>query len=136
MGYDKAEQARYAQRHYQANREAYLSRQRAAAAQNRHIIRIAKDRPCADCGIKYPPHVMQFDHLDGVQKRFVISDIGARSIENLRAEIAKCEVVCANCHAERTWQRAQQRPRKPEDPDELTLFLVAEAGLEPATCDL
>lgn len=122
MGYDRAEQARYAQRHYQAHREEYLARQRRAAAQNRAIIREAKNRPCVDCGIQYPPYVMQFDHLDRTEKRFEVSDIGARTAETLRAEIAKCEVVCANCHAERTHQRVQQRPSPPDDPDELTLW--------------
>ncbi len=28
------------------------------------------------------------------------------SVEVLITEMAKCELVCANCHAERTYQRA------------------------------
>lgn len=50
---------------------------------------------------------MQFDHLG--DKLFTISNAGATSVERLLAEIAKCEVVCANCHAERTYQRTQCR---------------------------
>ena len=63
-----------------------------------------KNVPCMDCGIKYPPYVMQFDHVRG-QKLF---NIGLRIDANevtWTTEIAKCDIVCANCHAERTHQR-------------------------------
>jgi hypothetical protein len=51
---------------------------------------------------------MDFDHPDGSQKRFNIGRdaLGGRcSEEALRAEIEKCEVVCANCHRMRTHGR-------------------------------
>jgi hypothetical protein len=52
----------------------------------------------------YPPYVMDFDHLDG--KEFTISSSGADySHAKLVAEIAKCEVVCSNCHRQRTHER-------------------------------
>ena len=62
----------------------------------------AKMRPCADCGIQYNPWVMHFDHRDPSQKKNCISMIKSHSFENLKVEIAKCDVVCANCHCERT----------------------------------
>lgn len=69
------------------------------------IVKEAKARPCADCGIQYASHVMQFDHLG--DKEFSIGQRGRNlSRRRLLAEIQKCEVVCANCHAERTYQRA------------------------------
>lgn len=77
---------------------------------NRTIIRQAKTVPCTDCGVQYPPHVMQFDHLDPAQKHFNVGERGPTLGESrLTAEIAKCEVVCANCHADRTYQRMQAR---------------------------
>ncbi len=67
----------------------------------------AKDVPCVDCGIKYPPHVMDFDHVRGVKvddiSRMVRVRVGER---RLQAEINKCDVVCANCHRERSHQRS------------------------------
>lgn len=72
---------------------------------NRQIIREAKDIPCADCGVAHPHYVMQFDHVQGV-KEFNIGPVGPTvSRDRLLAEISKCEVVCANCHSERTYTR-------------------------------
>ena len=66
----------------------------------RSLIASYKDVPCADCGVKYPPYVMDFDHRgDKVQG---VAGMWSRSMEVLLAEIAKCDVVCANCHRERT----------------------------------
>ena len=52
---------------------------------------------------------MQWDHLPGTQKLMNLADIvhiGATR-ERILAEIAKCELVCANCHAIRTYTREQ-----------------------------
>jgi hypothetical protein len=70
---------------------------------SRDLIRTKKDIPCADCGVKYPYWVMQFDHL--YDKSFNIATALHRRISVLEDEIAKCEVVCANCHADRTYRR-------------------------------
>src|SRR6266581_1725746 len=59
-----------------------------------------KSRPCADCGVQYPPYVMQFDHRDPAEKSFGIGRLITRAWDRMLAEIAKCDVVCANCHAE------------------------------------
>lgn len=48
---------------------------------------------------------MQCDHLR--DKEFQIGDMVTKGLSEarLRAELAKCDIVCANCHAERTHQR-------------------------------
>lgn len=63
------------------------------------------NKPCVDCGVIYPPYVMDFDHLDPTTKVDKISRLAAQttSKEKLLAEIAKCDLVCANCHRERTY---------------------------------
>jgi hypothetical protein len=71
----------------------------------RQIIREAKDRECADCGHRYPFYVMDFDHRQASEKRFNIGRDALRgscSLDELRNEIAKCDVLCANCHRART----------------------------------
>lgn len=60
---------------------------------------------CADCGYRGHPDALEFDHLPGRVKRFKISGSSTRSRATLAAEIAKCEVVCANCHRVRTSER-------------------------------
>lgn len=98
--------SREANRRYaEANPERASNSAALSRAAGREIIREAKNRPCADCGTQYPYYVMQFDHLDPSEKSFAIGIAATRSPEVLRAEIAKCEVVCANCHAERTHQQ-------------------------------
>lgn len=74
-------------------------------------MRDLKSQPCADCGGRFHPAAMTFDHLPGTTKRAHIADlIRHGSIGLARAEIAKCEIVCANCHAVRTYlRRAQAR---------------------------
>ena len=73
----------------------------------RAFVRSLKDIPCADCKIKYGTWVMDFDHRDATQKKGNISQlVRARPRkETILAEVAKCDVVCANCHRERTHKR-------------------------------
>lgn len=49
---------------------------------------------------------MQFDHVKG-DKQFDLARAhdAASTLQEVVDEIAKCEVVCANCHAERTYKR-------------------------------
>lgn len=49
---------------------------------------------------------MQFDHRPGEVKKGNISNMKSMySVEALQAEMDKCDLVCANCHALRTEQR-------------------------------
>lgn len=67
-----------------------------------------KSHPCADCRQIYHPAAMQFDHLG--DKKFNLGDMKTQlSWEELDKEIEKCELVCANCHAVRTWKRKHNK---------------------------
>lgn len=60
--------------------------------------------PCTDCGER-DTIVLEFDHVRG-RKLFGISYLKRMgSLEQMVIEIAKCEVVCANCHKRRTHAR-------------------------------
>lgn len=67
-----------------------------------HAIKL--ERGCADCGYAEHPEALHFDHLPGYKKLFQVSGVNL-SRETIIAEIEKCEVVCANCHAVRTARR-------------------------------
>lgn len=60
--------------------------------------------PCADCGLIYPPCAMDFNHLDMSKKSDTISGLYGKSKERIEKEINKCELICANCHREKTQQ--------------------------------
>ena len=71
------------------------------------LLSLKDGKPCTDCGRVFPAAVMQWDHLPGVPKLGNIStDMSRRSRDEVLEEIAKCELVCANCHAIRTFARA------------------------------
>lgn len=95
-----------------ANRTARRASEAARYARNREAIREAKNRPCADCGGSFPPVCMDFDHRG--DKKFNLGQYGKRSIETLMAEIAKCDVVCANCHRIRTHETTKPDRLDPE----------------------
>lgn len=87
------------------DREKANRRMRAFRDRRRTILREAKARPCADCGRSYPHYVMDFDHVRG-DKSINVADVIYKnwSEKRLTEEIAKCDVVCANCHRIRTHQ--------------------------------
>lgn len=63
------------------------------------IDKIKMDSGCVDCGYREHPAALHFDHIDPKSKRFSIAKGLTRSWDAILAEIAKCEVRCANCHA-------------------------------------
>lgn len=60
---------------------------------------IKGNRGCVRCKIK-DPRVLEFHHLDTTKKEFNIADYyySHYSFEKLEMEIAKCIIICANCH--------------------------------------
>ena len=61
---------------------------------------------CIDCNGDFPPECMDFDHVRGVK----LNNVGTmvthgHSRERVMEEIAKCDLVCANCHRIRTKSR-------------------------------
>jgi hypothetical protein len=92
-----------------AHRDQTRARKMINWAKSREHINRAKSSPCTDCGIQYNPWVMQFDHISGVKFRDVSQMIACSGLEKIKEEIAKCEVVCANCHANRTHNRREEK---------------------------
>lgn len=74
--------------------------------------RLKAGKPCADCGRVFPPAVMQWDHKPGSQKLVEISAAFAGwTRDAVLAEVAKCDLVCTNCHVIRTFTRAEWGPK-------------------------
>ena len=95
-------------------RDAYAEgrsqRQREVLA---YIQAIKVERGCADCGYRENAVALDFDHLPGHVKEYRIATMAAGlSRAKIDAEIAKCEVVCANCHRIRTHKRLSEVTRQ------------------------
>lgn len=91
----------------QSNKNAVRQKQKTEVVRG-FIQKVKSNTPCADCGNKYPYWVMDFDHID--EKSFGINSHTkvTRSLDKIKEEIAKCEIVCANCHRGRTHARYMQ----------------------------
>ena len=72
--------------------------------------RLKSTTPCADCGGTFHPTAMTWDHLPGSEKVADVSNLiqGGRTLQ-AREEMGKCELVCANCHAVRSYERQTGR---------------------------
>ena len=67
----------------------------------KYLNAIKMERGCIDCGYKNSPVALDFDHVRDT-KHMVLARMRAYSFASIDAEIAKCEVRCANCHRIKT----------------------------------
>lgn len=91
-------------KHYLKNIGAYIERSKQSKKAMRKYIQLLKSKPCTDCHRLYPYYVMQFDHLHS-KEMSIATLVNYNNRAKINAELAKCELVCANCHAERTHRR-------------------------------
>jgi hypothetical protein len=98
----------YNKKHYKENRPSYYERHATRQAELTAVVNGLKNNPCMDCRKRFNPWQMDFDHRPGEKK---IADINRMirkgNMQKLLDEIAKCDLVCANCHRDRTHQRRQ-----------------------------
>ena len=65
---------------------------------------------CALCGYKEHPSALHFDHIDPKEKSFGISrGYKSKGIDTIKKEMRKCQVLCANCHAVKTFENGDYR---------------------------
>lgn len=94
--------------HYQNNKEKIAKKQKDLYAKNKEKIDNFKRVPCADCGNIFPTVCMDFDHVRG-RKLYNIANMKSQRWELVEAEIAKCDVICSNCHRIRTHNRLTKK---------------------------
>jgi hypothetical protein len=139
---DRETQRRCSRNHYRRNKEQYLKRNRARADYVRgEIVKLKEASPCADCGGFFHYSAMDYHHRDRTKKAFEIAHAAVmRTMNVILAEIAKCDLLCANCHRIRTWKesvegRKQQLLMRANDPQRVLEFpdFPAQASLELAS---
>ena len=106
MPFKDPEKRKEAQRDwYLRHKKFMLLKNRRRRQEIREFIHNLKDKPCDDCNKKYPFYVLDYDHKDRKDKDFDIGSAPRRRMgkDRILKEIAKCELVCANCHRIRTY---------------------------------
>ena len=95
----------YNREYYRRNQKRLLEKQREknrslAESRRKWLVEYKKTLECIRCG-KNHPATLTFHHRKGSIKSFEIANAIALGVSQKRliAEIDKCEVLCANCHA-------------------------------------
>lgn len=103
----RACQRLYSRRHYRQHRPTYLDKAQRQRHRDRdlfaaYFLSFFRSHPCVDCGLN-DPLVLDFDHREASEKLATVSAFArGQDMSGLLAEIAKCDVRCANCHRRRT----------------------------------
>lgn len=76
----------------------YFAMRKSYDKKREFYIRYKKNLECQQCGENHPA-CLEFHHRYPKEKDFRVgSSVGIYSIERIMNEIAKCDVLCANCH--------------------------------------
>ncbi len=109
MPYKDKDKQREAQRIWASNNKSTCNKHRIAhKRKNIEMVRDIKElSPCMDCGQFFPYPAMQFDHRVGEIKLGNVATMVSQNQARRKIidEIAKCDLVCANCHSIRTAKR-------------------------------
>lgn len=96
----------YKRKDYKNNKVAYMRRNGKAKINKTKFIRNLKEtNPCKDCNRYFPYWVMQYDHLKDKSFSLCRANVTTYGKNKILDEIKKCELVCANCHYNRTYMR-------------------------------
>lgn len=100
-------------------RQSRAARDKRRAIARAYVTDILRHGSCSDCGLA-DPAVLEFDHVG--PKTMEVGKLvrEAYRLDRVIAEIANCELVCANCHRRRTRRRVRSWRTDPSlsaDPD-------------------
>lgn len=70
-----------------------------------YVYDVLDNASCVACG-EDDPIVLEFDHIDRRDKSASVSAILLKgcTLDDVKEEIAKCQILCANCHRKKTAQ--------------------------------
>ena len=93
-----------------ANAKKHMTEYRETAKE--YVFNYLLTHPCVECG-ESNPVVLEFHHLSGKDKAIAELTHAGVSIAKIQEELAKCQVLCANCHrkltaSERGWFRSRK----------------------------
>jgi hypothetical protein len=90
-------------------REQKRAQRKRRAAENAAFVWEYKSTHPCKCGVSHPACI-DFHHKDPATKDRGISDLvsGGLSHSRLLKEIAKCDILCSNCHRKLHWEDSQK----------------------------
>lgn len=89
---------KYSREHYNKNKRSYIEKNNRYLSKVKAFIEEFKNNSsCEICG-ESRPWCLDFHHRDSREKEFNIGAFKGKGIEKVKEEIAKCSVLCANCH--------------------------------------
>lgn len=91
----------YRRKHYQENRKKVHGQIKMRRQELTEYVRLQRlGKECVRCGVS-DHRALHFHHRNPSDKDFSLAQAGERgvSIETIELEIAKCDLICANCHA-------------------------------------
>lgn len=90
--------------HYQNNKQYYYNNACNSRRKRMKELKIQKSTfVCSECGENHPA-ILDFHHLDPIQKDFSIGTcIHRYGMKRIQKEISKCIVLCSNCHRKLHW---------------------------------
>ncbi len=97
---------KYGRKHYLLNREKYIEKaSKRRIGLKKKLKEYKKTLSCMDCGYNSCVEALDFDHTVPKFRNVSQMAINGFSWESILKEIEKCDVVCANCHRSRTYNR-------------------------------
>jgi hypothetical protein len=86
-----------------ANPDKVRASQAAFRAKSRNLA-LGLKTACIECGETHPA-CLDFHHRDPAAKEGTVARLVAKNVklERVKAEIEKCDVLCANCHRKLHW---------------------------------
>jgi hypothetical protein len=106
MSWDLEKQRAANRGHYRNNKQYYIDKAQARRRELRVRFRAYKATlKCSRCP-ESDPVCLDFHHQDGKEMAVTNAMKAGWSWKRLMSEIAKCIVLCANCHRKEHWSRS------------------------------
>lgn len=98
--------SKYSKAYYRKDRSKRVKANREnRAIRRKYLFEYKSNHPCVLCNFD-DPRCLDFHHRESEDKDTELSTAVARcwSFDRINAEIAKCDVVCSNCHRIIHWE--------------------------------
>lgn len=96
---DKSKQREAQRKSYHKNKTLVRQRSKEQRKRNYAWLCEQKSAPCVDCNLTWPPYVMEYHHRDPTEKLGAVATLLINAgRQRVIDEIAKCDLLCSNCH--------------------------------------